>query len=234
MNAPDLECLISEVIANRPKVSTAPMNLYIFEGRLCCGARAVMPSNANFVAHLLPQQLECGFNDSDWRLIIEKTMKTVGMGRLIPTDAKKPLHVLQEEFRDQIEASRPKLNDRRTERRLAYRKPIWFTENINETHSQGQMLDISSGGVLFTCCSEEKTLRPNQFITARFSVPRLGPDDTVETIHMDRTGRVCRVDKTNEFLHKIAVQFAKPLPFKPAEQGITELDIKQKTGTAKT
>lgn len=231
MNLPEIEHLISQAIANRPTVTSAPMNLYINDGRLICGARIVMPPQAIFVAHILPQQFENGFSEQEWKKMVERVMEITSMGPLVDTAEREPLSEMQNDLQQQIKANRSILNDRRRERRLRYRRPIWFTEDVNDAHCQGQMVDISSGGVLFTCCGEKSTLHPNQQITTRFSIPRVGPDDTVETVTIDRVGRVCRVDKSSDFLHRVAVQFATALPFKPAEQGLNEFDIRQKPNT---
>jgi len=232
MNVPEIERLISEAIANRPSVTCAPMNLYIHNGVIVCGARAVMPGQAIFIAHILPQHLEKGLSEQEWKNVVERVTQITAMRPLVGRGEIKPLSEIHRELEEQINANRSILNDRRKERRLRYRRPIWFTEDANNAHCQGQMVDISSGGVLFTCCSEEKSLHPNQQITTRFSIPRVGPDNTVENVTIDRVGRVCRVEKSGDYLHRVAVQFATPLPFKPAEQGLPEFDAGQKPGTA--
>ena len=121
-----------------------------------------------------------------------------------------------------------KQNERRTEQRLRYYWPIWFAEDPNETLSQGQMLDISSGGAAFTCHADEACPYPGQHITARFSVPRYGSDDSFNMANFTRSAHVCRVDNVSSFLRRIAVQFAEPLPFKPGEQNTTEANIQMK------
>ena len=119
-------------------------------------------------------------------------------------------------------------NERRTEQRLRYYWPIWFAEDFNETLSQGQMVDISSRGAAFTCYSNDGCPYPGQHITARFSVPHYGPDDSFDMENFTRSAHVCRVDNVNSFLRRIAVQFAEPLPFKPGEQDTVDADIQIK------
>jgi len=120
-------------------------------------------------------------------------------------------------------------NERRSEQRLRYYWPIWFAEDFNEALSQGQMLDISSRGAAFTCHADDTCPYLGQEITARFSVPRFGPDDSFDMANFTRSGHICRVDDVNTFLRRVAVQFAEPLPFKPGEQSDdkTESDIQQ-------
>lgn len=118
-------------------------------------------------------------------------------------------------------------NERRTEQRLRYYWPIWFAEDINHTLLQGQMVDISSRGAAFTCYVNEGCPWPGQRITARFSVPHYGPDDSFDMANFTCSGHVCRVDNVNSFVRRVAFQFAEPLPFKPGEQSGNESDAEQ-------
>jgi hypothetical protein len=117
------------------------------------------------------------------------------------------------------------LDERRTEQRLRYYWPIWFAEDPNDILAQGQMVDVSSRGAAFTCYANDGCPYPGQHITARFSVPRYGPDDSFDMANFTRSAHVCRVDNVNSFLRRIAVQFAEPLPFKPGEQNTAEANI---------
>ena len=113
-------------------------------------------------------------------------------------------------------------DERRTDQRLRYYWPIWYAENFDDTLSQGQMLDISSRGAAFTCYADNDCPYQGQHITARFSVPHYGPDDSFDMANFTRSAHVCRVQDVNSFLRRIAVQFAEPLPFKPGEQNDAE------------
>ncbi len=115
-----------------------------------------------------------------------------------------------------------KNNERRTEQRLRYHWPVWLAEDFNETLSQGQMVDVSSRAAAFTCHADENCPYLGQELTARFSVPRFGPDDSFDMANFTRLGRICRVDNVNNFLRRIALQFAEPLSFKPGEQAGSE------------
>ena len=109
-------------------------------------------------------------------------------------------------------------SDRRTEQRLRYYWPIWFAEDFDEELSQGQMIDISSRAAAFTCHADGSCPYIGQDITARFSVPRYGPDDCFDMANFDRSGQISRIDEVNNFLRRVVVQFAEPLPFRPGEQ----------------
>ncbi len=108
--------------------------------------------------------------------------------------------------------------ERRIERRLCYNWPVWFAENIDGDLSQGQMVDLSSKGAAFTCYADERCPRPGQYMTARFSVPQYGADDSFDMVDVIRSGHVCRVEGVNSALRRIALQFTEPLPFRPGEQ----------------
>jgi len=108
------------------------------------------------------------------------------------------------------------MDERRTEKRLRYSWPIWFAEDCDDILTQGQMIDISSGGAAFSCYSD-RCPSLGEHITARFSVPQFDEDESFGLANFIRDGRICRIDQLGPYLRKVAVQFAEPLPFKPAE-----------------
>jgi hypothetical protein len=118
--------------------------------------------------------------------------------------------------------------ERRGERRLRYHWPVWFAEDFNDTLSQGQMVDVSSGGAAFTCHADEHCPYPGQDLTARFSIPRFGPGESFDMASFVRPGRICRVDDVNRFVRRVAIQFVEPLPFRPGEQAEDETDAEQR------
>lgn len=118
--------------------------------------------------------------------------------------------------------------ERRREQRLRYHWPIWFAEDFDGTLSQGQLVDISSVGASFTCCVGVDCPSLGQRVTSRFSVPRFCSDESFDLASFTRMGSVCRIDEVSEFLRRIAVQFAEPLPFKPGEQAASESDMQQR------
>jgi hypothetical protein len=110
------------------------------------------------------------------------------------------------------------MSERRTEERLAYQWPIWFAENFQGDLVQGQMADVSSRAAAFTCYADERCPHPGQHLTARFSIPQYGPDDSFDVVDFIRSGQVCRVDGVNNALRRVTMQFTEPLPFRPGEQ----------------
>ncbi len=124
--------------------------------------------------------------------------------------------------------------ERRTEQRLRYYWPIWFAEDFNEVLSQGQMVDISSSGAAFTCHADNSCPYIGQHITARFSVPYFGPDDSFDMANFTRSGHISRIDEVSSFLRRVVIQFAEPLPFRPGEQadGESESDAERTLETA--
>jgi hypothetical protein len=115
-------------------------------------------------------------------------------------------------------------SERRREQRLRYHWPVWFAEDFNEILFHGQLIDVSSRGAAFTYNADENCPFPGQQITTRFSVPCFGHEDGFDMANFARLAMVCRVDDVNNFVRKIAIQFAEPLPFKPGEQAENESD----------
>jgi hypothetical protein len=207
MNVPQIERLISEAIENRPSVTGAPLNLYIYNGKIVCGARVVMPKNARFISHVTPETIQQGFNESDWKAVVGKT-----------------LWILKDTAGSSDESG--DFRERRREQRLKLNGNIWFNPDGDDKTLQGQLVDISSNGMAFTCYNKKGTPDRGQQITARFSVPWFTPEGVVQNRKFTRTAKVCRVGNANNYLKRVAVQFAEPLPFKPAEQNqLSDADI---------
>jgi hypothetical protein len=93
--------------------------------------------------------------------------------------------------------------ERRFEKRLRYSWPVWFAENFNDILTQGQMIDISSTGAAFSCYAD-KCPWPGQHITARFSVPRYGEENSFDLENFIRDGHICRVDGISPFVRRVA------------------------------
>jgi hypothetical protein len=119
----------------------------------------------------------------------------------------------------------------RSENRLRYSWPVWFAENFDDMLSQGQMVDVSSKGAAFTCYAD-KCPQHGQKITARFSVPRNHSTDPFELENFVRTGQICRIDDDGPYVKRIAVQFAEPLPFNPADPVKNDLTIEEEVDDA--
>ena len=228
MDSPEIERLIEKAVSNRPTVTNASLNLYVYNGRLVCGARAVMPKESIFVAHTPQDRLQNGFTERDWKLIVEKIKQVAETQQLVFNDDKNvSVSTAGNNLKEQQKTDQENFRERRREPRLHYRRSVWFGEDLNEELSQGQMVDVSSGGMAFTCY--ETCPHQDQELATRFSVPRFNADESLETVTFNRIARVCRVVKESSFLHRVAVQFAKPLPFKPGQQDIHEFNAKTKT-----
>ena len=89
------------------------------------------------------------------------------------------------------------------------------------------MVDISSKAAAFTCHAGDGCPYYGQHLTARFSVPCYGLDESFDMANFTRSGYVYRVENVNSFLRRIVMQFAEPLPFKPGEQEPSEFGAQQ-------
>ena len=116
-------------------------------------------------------------------------------------------------------------NELRTEHRLLYRWPIWFTDEATGVCMQGQMVDISSEAATFTFYPCEINLIPSQEITAHFSVPICGLGDSFAMRNFTRAGYTCRIDQIKKVLHRVTTKFSEPLPFRPGEQTCNEASM---------
>lgn len=221
MNVPKIERLITEAIESRPTVTNAPMNLYIYEDTVVCGARNLMPAEAIFIAHIGPYHLQNGFSDKEWKIIVEKIHTAI-------KDDKTHTNKTERVSTQVYESGKQKFAERRREKRLHYRQPIWFGEDFTKQLTRGITWDVSSGGLAFTCHNEEKAPSPGKSIVTHFTVPRFTNKST-EMVDFERIGRICRVEHTNSLMKKIAIQFAKSLPFKPGEQGFGKKETTEKT-----
>ncbi|MBW8015391.1 MAG: hypothetical protein FVQ82_04330 [Planctomycetes bacterium] len=119
----------------------------------------------------------------------------------------------------------------RSENRLRYSWPVWFAENFDDMLSQGQMVDVSSKGAAFTCYAD-KCPRHGQRITARFSVPRHHSSDPFEMENFVKTGHICRIEDDGPYVKRIAIQFAEPLPYNPADSEKIELTLDEEVDDA--
>jgi hypothetical protein len=116
-------------------------------------------------------------------------------------------------------------NELRTEHRLLYQWPIWFTDEATGVFTQGQMVDISSEAAAFTFYPCEISLFPSQYITVHFSVPICGLGGSFAVRNFTRSGFACRIDPVSKILHRVTTQFAEPLPFRPGEQTCNEAEM---------
>jgi len=119
------------------------------------------------------------------------------------------------------------IEERRKERRLSYDWSVWLVEDFDRALSQGQMIDVSSRGACFSCCADEHCPSAGQQVTARFSVPRFGAEDSYYMANFTRVGRICRVEDINRYLRRVAIEFCEPLTFRPGEQDVGGCEEKE-------
>jgi hypothetical protein len=86
------------------------------------------------------------------------------------------------------------------------------------------MENISSEGAAFTCYTDKCPYNEHK-ITARFSVPLYDENNSFDLENFVRDGRICRIDEVSPYIRRVAVQFAEPLPFKPAEMADNETTV---------
>jgi len=103
------------------------------------------------------------------------------------------------------------------EQRLTYRWPVWFGEDETQMVRSGLMVNVSSGGMAFTCQAEPGQLQVGQQLTIRLTLPRFDEQDPGATVGVTRTGQVRWVIAVGGG-YKIGFQFDAPLSIKPAEQ----------------
>jgi hypothetical protein len=115
-------------------------------------------------------------------------------------------------------------SEKRTERRLDYQWLMQYAKSVKDPLLQGRMVDISSRGAAFICMANQRCPNKDELVTTCFSVPRFDSSRSFDLTSHRRIGRVCRVDNVNNTLRRIAIQFAKPLPFRPGEQKISTYD----------
>jgi len=103
--------------------------------------------------------------------------------------------------------------DRRRAPRLRYRIIVQFVEDAKDMDvaSEGQMLDVSSGGIAFRYSADKNCPRQGQPLILHFSIPNSKVHDA-SMMEFTRSGRVLRVQQVNSTLHNIAVRFDEPLP----------------------
>jgi len=123
--------------------------------------------------------------------------------------------------------------NKREEQRLRYRWYLKFANGPGETTLTGQMFDISSRGMAFLCPCDDNCPEPDELISTRFGVPRFDSGDSFDLVFFNRIGRVCRVDDLSSRVRRVAIQFARPLFFKPGEQDISESEAQRRLNAQK-
>ena len=120
-----------------------------------------------------------------------------------------------------------KTEENRAEQRLVLDSTVWFSGRGAE-RLPGVMMDISSHAMAFCCGSGDGCPWFGKELTARFDVPRLGFSPVQSRVTFNRKCKVFRVEDISESFRKVVVSFDRPLFFKPAEQGFSESETKQR------
>ncbi len=108
--------------------------------------------------------------------------------------------------------------ENRREQRLSYRCPVWCGDEITQVLFPGLMEDVSSGGLGFTYQADQGHLQRGQRLTIRFSLPRFNDPDPQATVGVTRTGLVRWARAASGGVHRVGLQFDKPLSLRPAEE----------------
>ncbi len=105
--------------------------------------------------------------------------------------------------------------ERRSEQRLRYFWPVWYSSDGSLDIQQGRMVDLSSGGVSFV--AEEGTYPDEgKQIWLRSSYP-LVQDGGFGMASFTTVGRVLRKETVGPLQRRLAVQFETPLEHCPSE-----------------
>ena len=104
--------------------------------------------------------------------------------------------------------------DRRSEPRLRYFWPIWYSSDGNMDVQQGRMVDLCSGGISFLAPQGDYPETGDQ-IWLRSSYPVL-EDGSFGMASFTTMGQVLRTERSTPMQRRIAVKFAAPLEHKPA------------------
>ena len=102
--------------------------------------------------------------------------------------------------------------NRRGSPRVRYEVTVQFAEDSETTLSEGLMVDVSSGGLVFGCDAGENCPSAGQHLVTNFSIPSSGAHDSSSMVKFTRTGRVLRVEEVDPALRHVAIQFDEPLP----------------------
>ena len=105
--------------------------------------------------------------------------------------------------------------ERRSEERLRYFWPIWYSSDGNLDIQQGRMVDLSSGGMSFLAPRGDYP-EPGDQLWLRSSYP-LMEDGAFGMASFTTVGRVLRSEQSTPLQRRIAVQFGSALEHCPTE-----------------
>ncbi len=105
--------------------------------------------------------------------------------------------------------------ERRSEQRLRYFWPVWYSSDGSLDIQQGRMIDLSSGGVSFVAAAGTHPDEGEQ-IWLRSSYP-LVQDGGFGMASFTTVGRVLRNETVGPLQRRLAVKFETALEHSPAE-----------------
>ena len=113
--------------------------------------------------------------------------------------------------------------NRRRAPRMRYRVTVRYADNSESRKTtpdatscwpggfEGQMLDVSSGGLAFRCNADTNCPYEGQPLIVHFAIPNSEIHDA-SVMEFNRAGRVLRVQEVNSDYRNIALRFDEPLP----------------------
>ncbi|MHC4122038.1 MAG: hypothetical protein ACYSSI_00560 [Planctomycetota bacterium] len=118
--------------------------------------------------------------------------------------------------------------ERRKEQRLYCKEQILFVYGFMLTSSGGQLVDVSSCWAAFTCSLNAAPPGIGETMLVRLKIPHPNSGAT----DFARRAYTRRVDNIDNSSYRIVIQFAKPLPYKPVENRITQFKKQRKIKAA--
>ena len=119
--------------------------------------------------------------------------------------------------RQDLKAPTMPQSERRSEERLRYFWPIWYSADGSLDIQQGRMVDLCSRGVSFLVPFGAEPKAGDE-IWLRSSYP-LVEGESFGMASFTTSGRVLRSGVAEGMRRRLAVQFAEPLEHRPAEVG---------------
>ena len=107
--------------------------------------------------------------------------------------------------------------ERRSEQRLRYFWPVWYSSDGSLDIEQGRMVDLCKGGVSFLAPAGTYPDKGDQ-IWVRSSYP-LVEDGAFGMASFTTVGRVLRQENVGALQRRVAVKFDAPLEHSPADVG---------------
>ena len=102
---------------------------------------------------------------------------------------------------------------------MNYDWPISFCREFDKYFLQGEILNISSTHVAFSCQTKHCPA-DDEIVVLRFSVPKFSSDGSFQKKEFTYIGGFSSVRLPNPFTRLVVMALESPIPFKPGEQDI--------------